>query len=88
MNGIKWEFRKILNVKNIDHFFESSGDSNDTYYKSKWKILSDLEDMIQTAKEKPNEKIFISYKEEGDVIFTVLESSDKHVLCEFDCYIS
>ncbi len=82
---IRGEFCRILTVQNIQYFIDSSGDSNDTYYKSKWKILYDLEQKIQTSEE---EVTFIPYKKHGDAIFKIVEHTPEKVECDFDTFVS
>lgn len=88
LNGCK-EFNH-LRISNLPEFFSSYG-NNLEYYKAPWKILSELEEQIKFVNN-PEHALFVSYKEGGEVIFTLkemyIEGDLRVVVYEFDTFIS
>ena len=61
----------ILKIKNLDHFLNYPSNNTDRY-KSKFRILSDLEEEIK-YQSNPDPTIMIVYKDFGFYIFVLLK---------------
>lgn len=88
LNGAK-EFNH-LRITNIEDFLSSYGNNLD-YYKTPFNILADLENQIK-FKNNPKATIFCSYKDDGEVIFSLVNIREQGNLriveYSFDSFVS